>query len=218
MSIRLQTLILVTLAGVAALCATPAVAQPYALILKGGHVIDPKNGRDGVMDVAIADGKIAEVASSIDAAKARTGRRCQGPVRGARPHRPACPRVPRHRAGRLSQQRHGGGAARQPLLPQRADHAGGRRWRRLAQLPAVQGADHRHVEDPGPVLPQHRRRGHARRPRRAGPRRHGRQAHGDAHPPAPGPHRRHQGGALQRARVGSGRRARSRPAPRPTCR
>ena len=41
------------------------------MILKGGHVIDPKNGRDGVMDVAIADGKIAEVASSIDAAKAR---------------------------------------------------------------------------------------------------------------------------------------------------
>ena len=41
------------------------------MLIKGGHVIDPKNGRDGVMDVAIADGKIAEVAPSIDAAKAR---------------------------------------------------------------------------------------------------------------------------------------------------
>lgn len=71
MSIRLHTLMLVTLAGAAALCATPALAQPYAMILKGGHVVDPKNGRDGVMDVAIADGKIAEVALSIDAAKAR---------------------------------------------------------------------------------------------------------------------------------------------------
>ena len=34
-------------------------------------MIDPKNGRDGVMDVAIADGKIADVAAAIDATKAR---------------------------------------------------------------------------------------------------------------------------------------------------
>ena len=71
MSTRLQSLLLVSLAGVAALCASPAEAQPYAIVIKGGHVIDPKNGRDGVMDVAIADGKIAEVAASIDAGKAR---------------------------------------------------------------------------------------------------------------------------------------------------
>ena len=71
MSIRLRTLLLVSLAGAAALCASPAEAQPYAIVIKGGHVIDPKNGRDGVMDVAIADGKIAEVAASIDSAKAR---------------------------------------------------------------------------------------------------------------------------------------------------
>ena len=62
---------LVSLASAAALCASPASAQPYAIVIKGGHVIDPKNGRDGVMDVAIADGKIAEVAGSIDPAKAR---------------------------------------------------------------------------------------------------------------------------------------------------
>jgi len=60
--------------AVVAIGAAPAVAQPappYAIVIKGGHVIDPKNGRDGVMDVAIADGKIAEVAAAIDAAKAR---------------------------------------------------------------------------------------------------------------------------------------------------
>jgi dihydroorotase len=68
---RPSTLLLVALAGVAVLCATPAAAQPYSLLIKGGHVIDPKNGRDGVMDVAIADGKIAEVAAGIDAARAR---------------------------------------------------------------------------------------------------------------------------------------------------
>lgn len=71
MPTRLRIPILVVLAGVAALCATPVAAQPYSLVIKGGHVIDPKNGRDGLMDVAIADGKIAEVAAGIDAAKAR---------------------------------------------------------------------------------------------------------------------------------------------------
>ncbi|HTV01251.1 MAG TPA: amidohydrolase/deacetylase family metallohydrolase [Luteitalea sp.] len=61
------------LALVAALgIAAPAAAQPaYSLLIKGGHVLDPKNGRDAVMDVAVADGKIAEIAPTIDAAKAR---------------------------------------------------------------------------------------------------------------------------------------------------
>ena len=62
---------LAALVGVGALCAAPAMAQPYSLLIKGGHVIDPKHGRDGVMDVAVADGKIAAVAPSIDAAQAR---------------------------------------------------------------------------------------------------------------------------------------------------
>jgi dihydroorotase len=46
-------------------------AQPrYDLLLKGGHVIDPKNNIDGIMDVAVRDGRIAEVARSIDPARA----------------------------------------------------------------------------------------------------------------------------------------------------
>ena len=61
-----------TLAAAGAASVPPASAQPaFTLLIKGGHVIDPKNGRDGVMDVAISDGKIAEVAASIDAARAR---------------------------------------------------------------------------------------------------------------------------------------------------
>jgi dihydroorotase len=40
----------------------------YDLLLKGGHVIDPKNQIDGMMDVAIAGGKIARVAPNIPAA------------------------------------------------------------------------------------------------------------------------------------------------------
>ena len=41
------------------------------ILLRGGHVIDPKNNLDGVMDVAIADGKILRVAQNISAAKAK---------------------------------------------------------------------------------------------------------------------------------------------------
>ena len=49
---------------------TAGAAQPYDLLLAGGHVIDPKNGIDDVMDVAIADGTIARVASEIPATDA----------------------------------------------------------------------------------------------------------------------------------------------------
>lgn len=56
--------------------------KPYSIIIKGGHVIDPKNNIDEIMDIAItsaqgnqtsrtsipvADGKIALVARNIDA-------------------------------------------------------------------------------------------------------------------------------------------------------
>jgi dihydroorotase len=45
-------------------------AQDYDLLLKGGHVIDPKNKTSAIRDVAVKDGKIAEVASGIATAKA----------------------------------------------------------------------------------------------------------------------------------------------------
>src|SRR5215831_793650 len=44
--------------------------QKYDLLLKGGHVIDPKNKVSAVRDVAIANGKVAAVASKIDPAEA----------------------------------------------------------------------------------------------------------------------------------------------------
>ena len=40
-------------------------AQEIDLLLKGGHVIDPKNKIDSKMDVAIVNGKIAQVAADI---------------------------------------------------------------------------------------------------------------------------------------------------------
>ena len=43
-----------------------SIAQTYDIILKGGHVIDPKNNIDAVMDLAIKDAKIALVAKTIN--------------------------------------------------------------------------------------------------------------------------------------------------------
>ena len=42
-----------------------ALAQELDLLIKGGHVIDPKNGLDAIADVGIADGKIARIAPDI---------------------------------------------------------------------------------------------------------------------------------------------------------
>ena len=46
-------------------------AQPYDLLLKNGHVIDPKNRIDAIQDIAIAAGKIAAVSPQIDPAQAK---------------------------------------------------------------------------------------------------------------------------------------------------
>ena len=47
------------------------MAQNYDLLLEGARVIDPRNGIDGVMDVAITGRKIASVAPHIDTAQAK---------------------------------------------------------------------------------------------------------------------------------------------------
>ncbi len=53
--------------------ATPAAAQPsYDLLLKGGHVIDGRNGLSAIRDVAIRKGVIAAVGSNIPASQATT--------------------------------------------------------------------------------------------------------------------------------------------------
>ncbi|MGM0506108.1 MAG: amidohydrolase/deacetylase family metallohydrolase [Bacteroidota bacterium] len=47
------------------LLTSPATAQQMDLLLKGGHVMDPKNGVDEVMDVGITDGKISHIATNL---------------------------------------------------------------------------------------------------------------------------------------------------------
>lgn len=44
----------------------------YDILLKGGHVIDAKNGINGGCDVAVSDGEIASVAPDIDSDQAET--------------------------------------------------------------------------------------------------------------------------------------------------
>jgi len=62
------------------LLAVPALlaAEPYDLLLKGGHVLDPKNNIDRKMDVAILGNKIAKVAPAIEAAQAKKVIACNG--------------------------------------------------------------------------------------------------------------------------------------------
>ena len=60
---RLPILILIT----HALCAQPK----YDIVLKGGHLIDPKNKISAITDLAIRDGYVAAVGPNIPAAEAR---------------------------------------------------------------------------------------------------------------------------------------------------
>jgi dihydroorotase len=59
---------------VIAASAVPLHAQKpeFDLLIKGGHVIDPKNGVNSVMDVAVAGGKVALVAANIAPQRAQT--------------------------------------------------------------------------------------------------------------------------------------------------
>ena len=52
------------------LTASAQTRPQYDLILKGGHVIDPKNNINGPMDVAVQNGKVARVAANIPATEA----------------------------------------------------------------------------------------------------------------------------------------------------
>ncbi|MFN7931750.1 MAG: amidohydrolase/deacetylase family metallohydrolase [Bryobacteraceae bacterium] len=53
-------------------CCAAAQAQIYDILIKNGQVIDPANGRNGRMDVAIVGSKIVKVAKDLPASKART--------------------------------------------------------------------------------------------------------------------------------------------------
>jgi dihydroorotase len=53
------------------LCDAAWAQAQYDLLLKGGHVIDPRNNLDRRMDVAVTDGKIARIAETIAPSEAK---------------------------------------------------------------------------------------------------------------------------------------------------
>jgi dihydroorotase len=63
--IRLSALLIFCFAA-----ALPSLLGQYDLLLKGGYVIDPKNGISGLRDVAISDGVVAAVSESIEESQA----------------------------------------------------------------------------------------------------------------------------------------------------
>jgi dihydroorotase len=58
---------------------------PYDLLLKGGHVLDPGEGLDGRMDIAVSDGRIAAIAPDIAAEEATRVIQVQGDNRYVTP-------------------------------------------------------------------------------------------------------------------------------------
>lgn len=57
--------------GIAFMFFTSVLAQDYDMLIQNGHLIDPKNGIDKVMDIAIKDGKIAAVSSNINSKQSK---------------------------------------------------------------------------------------------------------------------------------------------------
>src|SRR6266498_487703 len=45
--------------------------MPYDLLIKGGHVLDPGQGLNGQMDIAVTGGRIAAIEAEIPAAEAK---------------------------------------------------------------------------------------------------------------------------------------------------
>ena len=101
-------------------------------LLKGGRVVDPANGRDGVFDVLIDGGRIARVGRDLPAERRPRRRDPERPRRLPGPHRHA--RAPA-RAGAGAQgdggHRHGGGGGRRVHGGGlHAEHRAGERQRR----------------------------------------------------------------------------------------
>jgi dihydroorotase len=53
------------------LCGSQVGAQTYSIVIKGGHVIDPKNNINEIMDVAINGDTIVQIAKNINEKQAR---------------------------------------------------------------------------------------------------------------------------------------------------
>ena len=66
-----KNLLIITLFVALSLQLTAQAPASFDVLVKGGHVIDPKNGIDAVMDIAIKAGKIFKVGKNLPATEAK---------------------------------------------------------------------------------------------------------------------------------------------------
>ena len=66
-----KNLLIITLFVALSLQLTAQAPASFDVLVKGGHVIDPKNGIDAVMDIAIKAGKIFKVGKNLPASEAK---------------------------------------------------------------------------------------------------------------------------------------------------
>ena len=125
-------------------------AATYDLLLKGGHVIDARNGVSAVRDVAIKDGRIAAVSPAIDPAAALKTVDVSGLY-----VTPGLIDIHFHAyAGGTYAAGRGAGRVHVP----HGHHDGGRPGQLgLADLRRLQDPHHRRLEDPRPRHAEHRR-------------------------------------------------------------
>ena len=157
----------------------------YDLLLKGGTVVDPSAGLDGVHDIAVEGGQIARIAPDIPSTEAARTIAVRRQGRHARLDRPARPRV----RGRQPHRRQ----SRSRRCPRRRDDHRRRGERGLGDLRRVSPAHHAELPYRDRPLPPHLpdRARHDARHHRGEQHQSGRHAEGAR--PAQGPHRGHQG-------------------------
>ena len=136
--------------------------QKYDLLLKGGHVIDPRNRISAVRDVAIANGKVAAIAANIDPAEALK-------VVDASGHYVTPGLVDIHVHVYAGTGERGSYAGDNSLYPDGFTLRSGVTTVvgcgivGLEELRGLQAAHHRSLQDPRAGVSQHRRPGHAGR-------------------------------------------------------
>ena len=139
-------------------------------LLKGGRVVDPANGRDGIFDILIDGDRIARVGKDLPVDGAHGRRRAGGIRRHARPVRHArAPARARPGAQGNGRDRHGGGRGRRIHGGRvHAEHVADQRQRRRHRVHPAEGG----AGEPGARLSDRRgvegiERRSARRHRRA---------------------------------------------------
>ena len=155
--------------------AAPQTNYEFDFLIKGGHVIDPRNKLSAVRDVGIKDGKVTAVAANIAATRAlksvdATGLYVTPGLVDIHVHLFVGTKKNDYASGDWSV--FPDGFTLRSCVTTVAD-AGSPGWRNFEEFKTP---DHRPSEDPRDGVPQHRRRWHGIGPDRTEPGRHGSEA------------------------------------------